>query len=173
MNIAYTMSETRGGTDMLLFNVAQKLAALGYRTAGTVQVNTDRGSDCKCDMDVSVLPDGPSIRISQDLGSGAKGCRLDLDALESAVGLVNAQILEGADVLIVNKFGKHEAEGRGFRDTIALALERGIPVLVGANRLNEDALVEFTEAFAQRLPSDEDALLDWLELQLSVEKLVA
>ena len=74
---------------------------------------------------------------------------------------MNAQILEGADVLIVNKFGKHEAEGRGFRDTIALALERGIPVLVGANRLNEDALVEFTEAFAQRLPSDEDALLDW------------
>ena len=27
MNIAYTMSETRGGTDMLLFNVAFAVAA--------------------------------------------------------------------------------------------------------------------------------------------------
>ena len=29
----------------------------------------------------------------------------------------------GADVLIVNKFGKHEAEGRGFRMVVAEALK--------------------------------------------------
>ncbi len=173
MNIAYTMSETRGGTDLLLFNVAQRAGALGYRLAGTVQVNTDRGSDCKCDMDVKVLPNGPSIRISQDLGAGAKGCRLDPDALETAVSMVDAQILQGADLLIINKFGKHEAEGRGFRDTIALALERGIPVLVGANRLNEDAFMDFTADLACRLPNEETTILNWLETNQSETKLVA
>ena len=72
MKIAYTMAPGRGDTDQLLFTLAQDLAAEGYRTCGTVQINTDRGGH-PCDMDVQVLPDGPVLRISQNLGAEAKG----------------------------------------------------------------------------------------------------
>ena len=173
MNIAYTMAKGRGDTDLLLYRVAERLESLGYRTAGTVQINTEREDECLCDMDVKVLPDGPVIRISQSLGAGAKGCRLDPAALESAVGFADAQLAKGADVLIINKFGKHEAEGRGFRDTIATAMMNDIPVLVGANHLNLDAFNTFTDASALALEPDEDIIFNWLQMQLADTAMVA
>jgi hypothetical protein len=112
-------------------------------------------------MDVRVLPDGPILRISQDLGRASRGCRLDPAALETAVGLVSASMGPGSDLLIVNKFGKHEAQGRGFRTVIAEALSKGIPVLVGINTLNLPAFEEFAEGLATRLPPEPTALEIW------------
>ena len=162
MNIAYTFAQGRGDTDLLLCDVAIELQNAGYRVVGTVQINTDRPKSGPCDMDVQILPDGPTIRISQNLGVGAKGCRLDTSALSMAVGLVDVQLGHGADVLIINKFGKNEAEGRGFRETIATAVAAGIPVLVGANALNENALLDFTANTAQKLPPDKNSLVQWI-----------
>jgi hypothetical protein len=136
MNLAYTMAPGRGDTDLVLFGLARTLAARGIRCRGVVQINSERPDAGPCDMDVKVLPIGPVLRISQDLGRAARGCRLDPAALETAVGLVSSGLSDGTDVLIVNKFGKHEAEGRGFRDVIAAALAMDIPVLVGINALN-------------------------------------
>lgn len=166
MNIAYTMAPGRGDTDLLLFRLAGCLIARGRRPAGVVQINTDRPDAGPCDMDVRVLPVGETIRISQSLGAGARGCRLDPDALEGAVGLVAAG-LDGADCLIVNKFGRHEAEGRGFRPVIAEAVSRGIPVLVGLNALNRPAFLDFTAGLATALPPDLDHLDTWLSAAMS------
>lgn len=67
MKIAYTMAPGRGDTDFLLFRLAEKLALRGIKSGGTVQVNTDHDSH-PCDMDMKVLPDGPTLRISQSFG---------------------------------------------------------------------------------------------------------
>ena len=79
MRIAYTIAPGRGDTDLLLAAMAVELQGQGFRTCGTVQINTacDDDADGPCEMDVKVLPDGPVIRISQSLGKGARGCRLD------------------------------------------------------------------------------------------------
>lgn len=164
MKIAYTMAEKRGDTDLLLFEFAKRLVAAGRQPAGTVQVNTERQHGQPCDMDVWVLPDGPTIRISQSLGQGARGCRLDAAALESAVAQAEAALAEGCDCLIVNKFGKHEAEGRGFRGLIAEALAQELPVIVGLNALNADAFMDFTGGMAEQVDADPAALWEWLEL---------
>ena len=160
MNIAFTMAPGRGDTDLLLHRFAKDLARQGLRTSGTVQINTPRGAG-PCDMDVEVLPEGPVICISQSLGRGSTGCRLDPYALERAVGLVEASLASGPDCLIVNKFGKHEAEGRGFRPLIAEALSRDVPVLVGLNQLNAPAFHVFTEGLAVELPPTLPALTAW------------
>jgi hypothetical protein len=160
MNIAFTMAPGRGDTDLLLSCFATELALRGCRTSGTVQINTEREAG-PCNMDVKVLPDGPVICISQSLGTGSTGCRLDPAALERAVGLVEASLAEGPDILIVNKFGKHEAEGRGFRPLIAEALSRGIPVLVGLNRLNAPAFHAFMDGIAVELPPTLPTLTAW------------
>jgi hypothetical protein len=161
MKIAYTIAPEHGATNRLLAGLAADLAQLGFRLCGTVQHNTPRAKDHACDMDVKVLPEGPIIRISQSLGANARGCRLDPDALETTVSLANHALSQGADLLIVNKFGKHEAEGRGFRDTIATALSLGIPVLVGANALNLAALQDFVDGMAEDLAPDPKILCDW------------
>ena len=164
--IAYTMAEGRGDVDLLLFQLAQTQIAQGRRPVGTVQINTEREDACPCDMDVQVLPDEDVIRISQSLGPGAKGCRLDPTALEKAVGLVEVELAKGADCLIVNKFGKHEADGRGFRPVIAAALELGIPILVGLNQLNSAAFFEFADGLAVEIAPDPAALNDWMSAQI-------
>ncbi len=76
----------------------------------------------------------------------ARGCRLDLGALAALIIAVEKSLLGAVDFLFVNKFGKEEVEGRGFRDAIALALEREIPVVVGVPSRNREAWREFCGA---------------------------
>jgi nucleoside-triphosphatase THEP1 len=163
MKLAYTMAPGRGDTDLVLERLAAVLAARGLKCCGTVQINSERADSRPCDMDVRVLPDDAMLRISQDLGPQARGCRLDPAALETAVGLVAAGLSSGADLLIVNKFGKHEAEGRGFRHLIAEAVAMEIPVLVGLNALNQAAFQSFAEGMATQLPPTPDALIAWVD----------
>jgi len=173
MKLAYTMAPGRGDTDLVLERLVADLSAQGLRCCGTVQINSERADAGPCDMDVRVLPNGPVLRISQDLGSQARGCRLDPAALETAVGLVSARMSSGADLLIVNKFGKHEAEGRGFRNVIAEALAMDIPVLVGLNTLNRPAFENFAEGLAIQLPPEPAALMAWVnEVTSSADMLV-
>ncbi len=161
MRMGYTMAPGKGDMDLLLAGVAERLLADGIRVCGTVQFNTACDGDGPCDMDVRVLPDGPVIRISQSLGPGARGCRLDPGALETAIAECEAR-LEGASLLIVNKFGKQEALGRGFRTLIAEAMARDIPVLVGLNALNKTAFEEFTGGAAEPVDPTPKALDTWL-----------
>jgi hypothetical protein len=153
--------------DLLLYTVSQDLIAKGYKVSGAVQVNSKTCGHGKCDMDIKVLPDGPVIRISQSLGTGSRGCRLDTSGLETSVGHVSAHLETNPDFLIINKFGKQEAAGRGFRPVISDALLRGIPVLVGLNALNREAFLDYTEGCAAELPPTQDALCDWVNTVLS------
>ncbi|MTH76851.1 DUF2478 domain-containing protein [Paracoccus aestuariivivens] len=160
MQIAYVSLPGRGANDRFLAAIASELQAKGLRLAGTVQTNIERADRARCDMDILVLPDGPILRISEDRGDLARGCRLDAGALEDAVvGVTRA--LPSADLLIVNKFGKQEAEGRGLTPTIANALECGIPVILGVNGLNLPAFEEFAGGLAQALPADATTVLEW------------
>lgn len=162
MLIAAVIATGQGQLDAVLTDVAAGLMAEGMHLAGVVQTNCTRPDRRNCDMDVRVLPDGPVIRISQDLGAQARGCRLDPAALEQAVAIVGPRLDAGADLLILNKFGKHEADGRGFRDLIGEALARGIPVLTGVNALNRAAFEAFADGAAEVLPADPDAIRAWV-----------
>ncbi|MCP3056296.1 DUF2478 domain-containing protein [Aurantimonas marianensis] len=162
MLIAAVQPSEPGRLDTVMSEVAETLLSEGVRLAGVVQTNCVNPDRHKCDMDVRVLPDGPVIRISQDLGAASRGCRLDPAALEEAVALVGPRLAAGADLLILNKFGKHEAEGHGFRDLIAEALAAGVPVLIGINGLNRAAFETFTDGMAEGLPADPSALLAWV-----------
>lgn len=172
MHIAYTMAPGRGDTDLLLHQVAQAIIKAGYRPAGTAQINTERPDAGPCDMDVLVLPKGPTLRISQSLGREARGCRLDPEALETAVGLVQTR-LPASDCLIVNKFGKHEADGRGFRAVIGDALALELPVLVGVNALNADAFLEFSGGIAKRMEPRAYDIEQWLLSSIASRRDVA
>ncbi|PIV75760.1 MAG: 3-dehydroquinate dehydratase [Rhodobacteraceae bacterium CG17_big_fil_post_rev_8_21_14_2_50_65_11] len=161
MKIGYVMSEGRGDVDLVLERFARALMARGVDVAGVVQTNTECGVDRACDMDVRVLPDGPVLRISQDLGPGSRGCRLDAAALEQAVGLVTARLCADTRLLIVNKFGKQESEGGGFRALIGTALADGIPVLVGLNALNREAFADYAGEIGQLVGADLETLEAW------------
>ena len=159
--LGHIRSEDRGSGDTVLRNVAERLISQGVRVCGAIQVDRDRRDGQRCDMDVRILPEGPEIRISQSLGLGARGCRLDSSALETAVARVGASFGPNADLLIVNKFGKREACGAGFRALIGDAITCGVPVLTCVNAQNQEAFDQFSAGLQVRLEASETALVNW------------
>ena len=160
MRLAPVSIGGRGETDRFLAVVAGRLETAGVRLAGTVQTNISRADRTRCDMDLRILPDGPVVRISEDRGAAARGCMLDHGALEQTVAEV-ARRLDGAGVLIVNKFGKAESEGRGLVPVISEALARGMTVLVGVNGLNLPLYLDFAGGLSEALPAEEAAATGW------------
>lgn len=148
-----------GEADRILARLSAGLADAGLRLAGAIQVNTDRGADCACDMDVLVLgEEDMPIRISQSLGGGSSGCRLDAGALEMAAARVAAR-LAGAELLILPKFGRQEAMGRGFRSLIAQAVAQDVPVLLHVPPEQRAAFGRFCDEMGQRIAPG--ALAEW------------
>lgn len=163
MKIACVTSQERGEIDRLLSDLADRLQAGGTRLAGIVKDHGyAAGYDNGCDMKVRVLPDGPVIKITQDLGRGSDACRLDPEAIARAVARVESAPLEGADLFILNKFGPEEAAGRGFCDVIGAALGADVPVLVGVGGASKTAFEAFAGGLATDLPPNLDAILDWV-----------
>ena len=162
MKIGYTKKSGHGELDLLLAGVADKLEAAGKRCMGIVQINSDRGDCRRCDMDVTVLSGGRKIRISQNLGKDSRGCRLNPEAMAEAIADVEQRMPSGYDVFLLNKFGKQEAEGKGFRELLGEAAGSGAFVLVGTNGLNEDAFIEFSGNAAEFIEPDEEKILNWL-----------
>lgn len=161
--LGYIITDQRGVLDAMLLRAAERLAAEGVRLAGAVQDNPvpeDR-PNARCDMVLRLLDTGQSICISQRLGEHARGCRLDPGALEDAAAAVERRLTDRPDLLIVNKFGKAEMEGRGFRPVIAAALGEGIPVLTAVGRGGLPGFDSFVDGFGTPLPFALAPVLDW------------
>ena len=162
MKLAVLSSAIQGEIDQLLSENADRLQAEGVRLAGVVKVLEENSADAHpCDMHLRVLPDGPPICITQSLGSGSTGCRLNPRALTEAVAAVEQKSVDAFDLFILNKFGPQEAEGRGFCAAIGSALEQDIPVLVGVGGGCLDAFDAFADGMAEVLPPDSEAIHRW------------
>lgn len=160
-----TARGARGEIDQLLAEVAQRLQSEGWPLAGAVQQNSAQTcADGPCDMDLRLLDGSGTIRISQSLGALSEGCRLDPAGLEAAVGRVAVSLMRSGTtprLMIVNKFGRQEAEGRGFRPVIAEALGAGIPVLIGVGHDHGAEFAAFAGGLATELTPDIDTILGW------------
>ncbi len=162
MAIATVTVAGPGATDRLLASVFDRLDDEGVRVLGALRALGQGGEVEHCESTLQLLPDGPMVRITQDLGDGSAACRMDAGALEEAVGLASARLgADGGDLVVLNKFGLSEAEGRGFRTLIAGALERGIPVLIGVSETHRAAFERFAGDMAIALPPEQDAILEW------------
>jgi nucleoside-triphosphatase THEP1 len=147
--------------DILIVRCAAALVASGYRLGGIVQSNPHRDGRRRCDMYVKDLLGGDEIKISFDRGNEARGCRLDPGAFARIDAWVERAVLERVDLLIINKFGKEEARGRGLRPVIADALIAEIPLLIGVSTQNLRNFLTFVGDSATRLKPDIEAITAW------------
>ncbi|KZB61515.1 MULTISPECIES: DUF2478 domain-containing protein [unclassified Thalassospira] len=144
--------------------------AAGYdanRIAGYVQKRR-KDRDCGTLVYVRNLRSGDEMPITKNRGAMAKGCKLDGDALSSLSEQLERDVETDCDLLIVARFGRSEADGRGLRDVISRALELGVPVLVGVRGEYADAWADFHGGIAESLDLDRQAILDWLNHQTSL-----
>ena len=163
--LGYIVADERGGGDRRLAALVDRLLSDGLRLAGAVQTNVEMDEGRPCHMDLCVIGQDTAVRISQSLGAHSSGCRLDPAGLETVVGAVEAQLDAPVDLLIVNKFGKQEIEGRGFRELIAEALALEVPVLTAIRPSQTSSFLEFADDFAQEVPASPKGIFEWLDLQ--------
>lgn len=162
MNVAALLYESDQGeaADALLADVAYRLKAAGWRLAGAVQSPTAPRAS-RCEMTLEDLATGRAVETSDGLGPAVPGCRLDTAALEDCVGLATAALTSETDLVVINRFGKRESDGRGFRPMIESAVTLEVPVLVGLKRMYLDAWTDFVGGAPLLLPLESEAVLGW------------
>jgi len=138
----------------LMARTAKALADAKVACAGLIQHDEPCEGRSRCDMILENIETGARMRISEDRGAEARGCRLNPDALVGAVEEVRATLGPHVEALLLSKFGKSEAEGSGFRPLIAQALEAGVPVIIGVPRLNLANWRAFAEELAHELEAE-------------------
>jgi hypothetical protein len=161
--------------DRLISGFAADLRRSGGRPVGVVQL----GRSCRAEhprLGVVMLPDGEVVRLApqdfarqdfapQDFASRAEtrvtGCRLDADRLAGLATRLAAAIEAGADLVIINRFGRSEAEGKGLIELIPLALDADIPVLIAVPEQRFAAWLRFSEGMNVRLACRRETLDRW------------
>ena len=147
--------------DALIARCAAGLVASGYRLGGIVQSNSRRHGRRRCDMYVKDLLGGDEIKISLDRGDEARGCRLDPDAFARIEAWIKGAVVERVDLLIINKFGREEAHGRGLRAVVAEALIAEIPLVIGVSTQNLGDFLTFVGDSVTCLEPDIEAISAW------------
>ena len=150
--ITYTDGELAAG---ILRRLVARLGAAGAACAGFLQRDLPPPpGHSRCGMVLECVSTGERLQIYEDRGPLARGCRLDVGMLIAALVSAREAIRSRPDVLVVNKFGKTEAEGGGFRPLIADAIDLGVPVLIAVPWRNIESWRRFAGDFAAEIVAD-------------------
>ncbi|MCP3469156.1 DUF2478 domain-containing protein [Bradyrhizobium sp. CCGUVB1N3] len=143
--------------DAILRGFAADLNARGLRVVGMVQA----GHCADSSLSAVLLHNGEKLLLAQDLDPAASGCRLDLARLQNAAGRIAETMSHGADLVIINRFGKRERDGRGLAYLIKRALDSDIPVVIAVSDDHFAHWIKFAGGMSVKLRCDRHALDAW------------
>jgi hypothetical protein len=118
-DLAALVYEAGQDPDAVLRDFANDLKARGHRVVGMVQA----GQCADSSLSAVLVHNGETLLLAQDFDPAVSGCRLDLSRLNNAGARVAEALAGGADLLIVNRFGKRERDGKGLSHLIGRALD--------------------------------------------------
>ena len=161
--LAGIVFKSKDPVNSLLEDVSRTLAAHGLNLAGVLQKSVTPEGSSEKNVCLSSLRGSWEMPVLQDRGQHAQGCRLDPHAITDVAGRLAADLKAGADILIVNRFGRAESEGYGLRQVLEQAVCDGIPVLLAVREDYVSAWEEFHGGMGELLPMDRDAVLAWCD----------
>jgi len=107
------------------------------------------------------LASGTRFSILQDQGVVTVACHLDGDGALAAAVAAQRDIASGCDLVLLNKFGKLEAEGNGLADAFRAALAAGLPLLTSVSPAQDRPWRQFADRAFTVLPADPAAIEQW------------
>jgi Protein of unknown function (DUF2478) len=147
--------------DRLFIDFTSDLYRSGVRPVGVIQ----SGRSCRTEkpkLRVVMLPGGETVGLVADTQNcEAGGCRLDDQRLSELAERLTAAIDDGPDLVVINRFGRAEAEGKGLVKPIAQALKADIPVLIAVPERRFFDWIRFSDGMNVRLPCRREALDRW------------
>ncbi|MGY4567944.1 MULTISPECIES: DUF2478 domain-containing protein [Bradyrhizobium] len=159
-DVAAILYQPEDDADKLLADFVQDLARHHVRVGGLVQRHFRNASGTHVILAVDVAT-GREISISQLLGSGAASCKLDPNGLAEAAVVVSQALRNKIDLLVISKFAKQEAAGRGLRAEFVDAITRGVPLLTAVPRKCLADWRAFTGDVGTLLHCDRQAVEKW------------
>jgi nucleoside-triphosphatase THEP1 len=156
-DLAALVYDDHDDPDAVLRNFATELNAQGFRAIGMVQA----GQCADSSLSAVLVHSGETLLLAQDPAPGTTGCKLDLARLQDAGARVAGALENGADILIVNRFGKRERDGKGLSYLIERALDADIPVVIAVSRKSFADWIKFAGGMSVKLACDRHALEAW------------
>lgn len=149
--------------DAILAASVADARARGLAVGGLLQRFGPRLGDGKRSMWVDDIQTAQTIRLDAPRGPGAQSCVLDPDALSRAACLLQRATESDADLIVVNRFGNAEADGRGLRAEFAGAICAGAAVLVAVRYSLLNDIEGFLGGPAYLLLPSPIAIANWAE----------
>ncbi|MBB1091561.1 DUF2478 domain-containing protein [Rhodopseudomonas palustris] len=146
----------------MISDLGYRLRDAGAMVAGIVPYHATRDGTPRCDMEVEELSSRIILQLAEDQTPQASGCRVDPTAMQDAAALISAAFQKCPELLIINKFGRLEAEGYGLGDVITEAVDLGIPVLIGVPERHIKQWREFSNGLAEEAMIDSPRVQQWL-----------
>jgi len=156
-DLAALVYEDDQDPDTILRDFAAELNASGRRVVGMVQT----GQCADSSLSAVMVHSGEVLLLAQPATSPGGGCKLDLSRLQDAATLVAGAIETGANLVIVNRFGKRERNGKGLARVIERALDADIPVVIAVASANFADWIKFADGMSVKLPCSREALDAW------------
>ena len=158
-DLAALIYEPSQDPDRILRGFADDLNASGHRAVGLVQ--TGRYCLDAPKLSAMLVHTGEELQLFQDLGTCSTGCRLDVGQLLDAGIQIARAIDEGAVLVIVNRFGRQEREGKGLSFLIERALSHDIPVVIAVPGHRFADWIRFANGMSVKLRCDRASLDAW------------
>jgi len=88
-------------------------------------------------------------------------CSMNVAMLAEASMILRRALEDRADIVVVEKFGKHEKDGGGLSDELMAVMAENIPTVVSVPQIELDSWSRFTGGLGAQLPCDLDQILAW------------
>ena len=143
--------------DAVLRDFADEVKRQGFRVVGLVQA----GQCADSSLSAVLVHSGEKLLLAQDFDPAAAGCRLDVSRLQDVGARVADALEAGADLLIINRFGKRERDGKGLAFLIERALGAHIPVVIAVSNDRFAEWIRYAGGMSVKLACERDALQTW------------
>ncbi|HEY9079518.1 DUF2478 domain-containing protein [Magnetovibrio sp.] len=141
------------------------LRADGVKVRGILQESPEDldPAAAGCGVDAIDIDSGdhvPLVRPTQyELDNNI--CSMNVAKLAEASMILRRALEEHAEIVVVEKFGKHEKDGGGLSDDLMAVMAENIPTVVSVPENELESWQRFTGGLGAQLPCDLDQILAW------------
>ncbi len=148
------------GDRMALLKFVEKQKALNTRVGGVLQEALFNSEGEIVGLDAVDVSTNRRIPISRPAKNDEE-CGLDVSALAGTTGIIRNAIDERFDLVVVEKFGELEQNGKGLIDEILQTIAEGIPLLIAVPEAALPLWQERSGELGSVLDFNEEAFQQW------------
>lgn len=141
----------------------EELRGQDVRVYGLIQEVLRDGTGKNIGIDMIEIDTGRRIPINRPTKENLENhtCSLNTSALAESTEALRRAVREGADLIVLQKFGEQEQKGQGLNDEILAAIAEEIPLLIAVPEFALELWRERTGDLGDTLRYDLDSFRQW------------